>query len=102
MYRVLEGFHHRIARRIAGLRATLLPNGEWEYPDVSEALRIAGLHTIREHISRRLNKTAEYVATRPIFNLCINAEAQTGAAPNRTWWWEQEFGAQDADVDQVV
>ena len=32
MLKVLEGFHHRAARRITGMTAKRVAGGEWEYP----------------------------------------------------------------------
>ena len=36
--KVMEGFHQRVARRITGMTAKRVADGEWEYPPVLEAL----------------------------------------------------------------
>ena len=36
--KVMEGFHQRVARRITGMTAKRVADGEWEYPPVVEAL----------------------------------------------------------------
>ena len=50
MLKVLEGFHHRKARSITGMKATLGEGREWEYPLVGAAMEAVGLHHIREYI----------------------------------------------------
>ena len=42
MLKVLEGFHHWEARRITGMTAKCVADGEWEYPLVVAALEAAG------------------------------------------------------------
>ena len=39
LLKVLNSFHHRIARRITGKLARRSPDGEWVYPPLQEALR---------------------------------------------------------------
>ena len=89
MLKPLQGFHHRVARRISGLMPWYLPREDrWEYPPTSEALAIAGLFPIEVYISRRQNTVADYVACRPIFDLCLNSERLTGS-PSRLLWYQQ-------------
>ena len=49
----LEGFHHRVARRLAGLMARRGNNGEWEFSPVAMALEVTGLWLMQEHVRRR-------------------------------------------------
>ena len=44
--------------------------------------------SIAEYIARRQRTVAEYVATRPIFDLVMEEERQRGT-PAATRWWEQ-------------
>ena len=46
MLKVLEVFHHQVARRITGMTATRWSGGEWEYPPVAASIEAAGLHPI--------------------------------------------------------
>ena len=39
MLKLLEGFHHRVAISITGMKERRTRSGEWEWPPVSEALR---------------------------------------------------------------
>ena len=89
MLKTLQGFHHRIARRLSRRMPRFLPEEDkWEYPPIEEALSIAGLYPIEIYISRRQNTVADYIACRPILDLCIKAERLSGSH-TRQWWWEQ-------------
>ena len=91
----LQGFHHRVARRLTGKMPRLIPaTGEWEYPPIGEALNEAGMETIDVYIKRRPNRLAEYVALHPVFDLCMNSTRETGSSPRRKWWWTQSTPAQ--------
>ena len=48
MMTVLEGFHHKITRRIVGRTAWRGDGGEWEWYLVDAALEVTGLWMIRE------------------------------------------------------
>ena len=55
-------------------------------------MREAGLTDIRKSIANRQNTVTQYIATRPILDLCEGARAREGAkVPMR--WWDQ------ADID---
>ena len=41
MLKVIEELHHRVARRITGMMARHKTSGEWECPQVDEALETA-------------------------------------------------------------
>ena len=53
MLKVLEGFHHRAARRITGMTEKRGAGGEWEYFSVVEAMKSAGIHPIGVYTRRR-------------------------------------------------
>ena len=67
-----------------------LQNGTWYYPPIGKALEDAGLFSIAEYIARRQRTVAEYVATRPIFDLVMEEERQRGT-PATIRWWEQSI-----------
>ena len=88
--RVLEGFHHRVARRLSGRRPYYLPaEDRWVYPPIEEALEVANLFPMKHYIDARQNRLAESVATRPILELCQESERRSGSS-RRTFWWTQE------------
>jgi hypothetical protein len=88
MISTLRGFHHRVARKIAKKQAYLLA-GDWIYPPIEEALDDANLETIEVYIRRRQNHVAQYVATRPLLQLCQTAPAQPGSVSRLRWWTSQ-------------
>ena len=46
----------------------------------------AGFEEIEMYTSRRKNMVTKYIATRPIFDLYLEAERQPGARVTRRWW----------------
>ena len=50
MLKALDAFHHNVARRISNRQPRKLPNDTWVYPDLQEAMEIAGLHSIEHYI----------------------------------------------------
>lgn len=86
---MLRSFHHRMARCISRQTPRYFRGEDrWEYPPIDDALEIAGLFKIEEYLRRRQALFVDYVATRPIYNLCINSDRQSGSA-TRNWWWYQ-------------
>ena len=71
--KVLEGFHHREARRITRITEKRGAGGEWEYPLVVESMEASGLHPIGVYIRRRQTIIAERVDYCPICELCTEA-----------------------------
>ena len=51
-------------------------------------MREAGLTEIRKSIANRQNTVAQYIATRPLLDLCEGARAREGARVPM-WWWNQ-------------
>ena len=66
MMTVLEGFHHRIARRIVGMGERRGDGGEWEWTLVDTVLEVSGVFLIREYVRRRQATMAKYVTWRPL------------------------------------
>ena len=52
--------------------------GEWEYPSVVEAMENTGIHSIGVYNRRWKSTIAERVASRPIYELCTEAERIPG------------------------
>ena len=49
-------------------------------------MKEAGLTDIRTSIMRRHNTVAQYIATRPLLDLCEGARAREGAKVPLRWW----------------
>lgn len=92
MLKVLDSFHHRIARRITGKMARRSPDGEWVYPPLQEALQEAGLYSMQEYIRRRQRTVEQYIAVRPIHTLCRETTPRTGSSKFLRWW-DQDHSA---------
>ena len=60
--------------------------GEWIYPPIDKVLEEVGLYSIEDYVQKRQNTVANYVATQPIFDLCLEAERQSGSTSSRRWW----------------
>ena len=85
--KVLEGFHHRVARKLSGMQPPYHPREDrWEYPSIEEALEVAGMYTMEHYLNVRRNTLVENIATRPILELCRGAERQSGSAKKALWW----------------
>ena len=50
MMAVMEGFHHRVAQRLAGMTERRYNNGDWEWLPVDTDLEVIELWSIREKI----------------------------------------------------
>ena len=66
MMTVLEGFHHIIDRRIAGMTERRGAEREWECVLVEAPLEAEGICKIMEYVRRHQAKIAEYVVDRHI------------------------------------
>ena len=70
----LKGFHHREARRMAGVGPNSQWDGTWVYPPIGAELEMVGLEEIGVYISRHQKTVAEYIATHTIMELCLVEE----------------------------
>ena len=86
MEKALDSFQYRVARRLAGKQTCRQTDGSWDYPPLVEALVEAELEGIRKSVTRMQNTVAQYIATRPILDLCERSTRQPGARVSRHWW----------------
>ena len=86
MEKALDSFHSRVARRITGRQPRQRKDGSWVYPPMVRARKESVMMGIRTSIKRRQNTVAEYIATRPILDLCEQATWQPGARVSWRWW----------------
>ena len=49
-------------------------------------MKEAGLNDVRTSINRRQNTVAQYIATRPLLDLCEGANQREGAQVTLIWW----------------
>ena len=60
--------------------------GTWMYPPIGSDLATVGMDEIGVYISLRQKTVAQYIATRPIMDLCLAAERKPGLQLSRKWW----------------
>ena len=69
-------------------------------------MKEAGLTGVRKSITRRQNTAAQYIATRPLLDLCERATQREGAWVTLRWWdhtgieWEKAK-AREAETESV-
>ena len=71
---------------MAGMRPERQLNGTWVYPCIGAALAMVGLEEIWVYIACCQNMVAQYISTRTIMDLCLEAERRTGMRFMRRWW----------------
>ena len=86
MERALSAFLHGAARRLTGRQPRREKDGEWQYPSLEGGMEEAGLTDIHTSIPRSQNTVAQYIATRPLLDLCVGARAREGAKVTLRWW----------------
>ena len=86
MEKALDSLQSRVARNITGRQPRRQKNGSCKYPPLVGAMREAGMVGIRTSITRRQNMVAQYIATRPIIDLCEQATQRSVAGVSWRWW----------------
>ena len=81
MERALSAFLRGAARRLTGRQPRIGREGEWKYPSLEGAMEEGVLTEIRTSILTR-----QYIATRPLLDLCMGARARGGAKVTLRWW----------------
>ena len=61
-------------------------DGKWLYPPIGAALEMVVLEEIGVYIARRQNMVAQYIAIRPIMDLCLAAEKNPKMCLYMRWW----------------
>ena len=98
------GFHIRAAYRMARThKPRENDDGSWTYPASKDVLGEVGLHPIDHYIRVRRKSIIDFVASRPVYGMCMRAEVRRGTSHQRKWWWEQEmhFDEEDAGEEDV-
>ena len=86
MEKALDAFQGRVARNLTGRHPRRGRDGEWYYPSLAGEMKEAGIVRIWTSILRRQNTVAQFIATRPILDLCEKANRRPGAQVPRRWW----------------
>ena len=87
--RVLDGFHHRVARRLMVRQHRRGRYSLWVYPSIEDVLVEAVLQEVETYVSLQQNTVAQFISTRPIMDLFLVTERRPGSRVEK-WWWEQD------------
>ena len=68
--RALDSFIHGAARRITGRQPRRGWDRKWFYPSLEGAMKEAGFKEISTSITNRQNTVTQYIAIRPLLDLC--------------------------------
>ena len=86
MQRVLGLFHHRVSLRLTGWQLCKVWDGGWFYFLLEDAMAEAGMKEVETYVSCRQSTMAQYIATRPIMDLCMVAKRRPGPRVTMRWW----------------
>ena len=100
--RALDSFMHGAARRLTRRQPRRGWDGKWYYPSLSGAMKEEGFTKIRKSITNRNNTVAQYIATRPMLDLCERKKQRGGGARVSRRWWEQKGIGWETAKEQAV
>ena len=78
-----------VARRLTRQHPQKVQEGGWFYPLLEYVMAEAGLQEVDTYFSHHQNTVAQYIATRPIMDLCLVMKRRTGPRVKMRWL-EQE------------
>ena len=84
--KALDRFQSRVAMRLIRKQLRQRMDGSWDYLPLAEALGETGLDEIRKSVTRMHNTVAQYIATRPILDLCKRDTRRLGARVSQRLW----------------
>ena len=99
--KALDGFQSRFTRRLTRKQPRRKKYGSWDYPPLAEALGEAGLEGVWNLITQKQNTVAQYIAMRPILDLCERATWRTGARLSQRWWEQAGIDLEGAKKQAV-
>ena len=70
MLKKLEGVYVGFLQQMTGMKAQRLGDVIWKKEGQDRVLQAAGTELVREYINKRQETVAEWVALRPIFEVC--------------------------------
>ena len=85
MGRALGGFQHRVDSQINGKQQKCQVYGSWEHPLLETTIQEEGFRDMGEYILKKKNTFTQYIATRPILELCEETVRTTVAWVAKMW-----------------
>ena len=92
--RLLGGFRHRVARRLTVRQPWQGRVGLWSYLPLEDTMAGALLQEVDTYVSFRQNTGVQFIATRPIVDLCLAAEQIRVTQVSRRWWEQDGVGVE--------
>ena len=89
MERALNSFLNGAARRITGRQLRRGRDGKWFYPSLEGAMKEAVFQYVSTSINTRQNTIAQYIATRPLLDLCEGTTQIQGVRVAIRWWYQK-------------
>ena len=90
MERNTERVHTGFLLQITGKQARQLRDGTRETPDAEGVREAAGMQSARTYIGIQQATMAQWVALRPLFEVCARETLYKGGGHKRDAWWRQE------------
>ena len=101
MERALSAFIRGAARRLTGRQPRKVRDGKCHYPSLEGAMKEVGLADVRTSIHRMQNTVAQYIATRPLLDLCEGARQREGARVTLRWWYQSGIDWEKAKAKET-
>ena len=109
MEQALSRFHLRVVQWLIRRKMRMRGDWSWDCPTLAEAMGEAGFEDIRTYVTRRQNTVAQYIATRPIMDLCDWSACRLGVWVSQGWWdqdglkleREKERSAPESDGEEA-
>ena len=92
-------FHHRVVCLLVGMKPHINTGGWWGYLPLEETIAAEGLEVVDMYVIFHQNTIAQYIETRPILELCLEAESNPGEWVAHRWW---EQGGLDLEGVMLV
>ena len=90
MGNTLEGVHTELLQQVTGKIASWHQYRSWWVEGADIALHLSGTQLLRTYINRRQATVTEWVATRTIFEVCVQEETgYTGGGRQQALCWRQ-------------
>ena len=77
-------------RKVTRIQAERRRDGYWRQVKADEFLLGVGTQTLRKHVDRQHATVAEWVATRPIFDVCARETGYEGGERLQVPWWRRK------------
>ena len=89
MPKKLKGAHVDLLRQVTGMKERRIGDKTWTKEGTDRVLQAAGTKPLREYIDKRQATVAEWVALRPIFEVCAKKTGYEGGGKLHEPWWRQ-------------